>query len=303
MSFAELEDIVDGIDDQQVLFEIVTRPQIIGTAEEKVLKNAMRRLTDPELLDRISVMENRPYAARLAVQSGRLSQESTARIAKFGFDPVIKLDAARQLYNTDLIVDALVTQPALHDDTVEYSRIVNTLVGKLDHPADLQRVIDNAESRWVASYAERKLATIPIPDKDEPSARDGDGNLIHMHYADAELAKVTDAYITRYGLNGLRSWPGPSLPICSPTITTMRSPIITPSAVTEMIAAWSPTSRYSRPLPGLSARTVPSSILSGTPGTGIITWATTLRMRAISRLPSREKRRRQRNRSRPSGTA
>ena len=178
MSFAELEDIVDGIDDQQVLFEIVTRPQIIGTAEEKVLKKAMRRLTDPELLDRISVMENRPYAARLAVQSGRLSQESTARIAKFGFDPVIKLDAARQLYNTDLIVDALVTQPSLHDDTVEYSRIVNTLVGKLNHPADLQKVIDSAE-------------------------RDGDGNLIHMHYADAELAKVTDAYITQYGLNGL----------------------------------------------------------------------------------------------------
>ena len=203
MSFAELEDIVDGIDDQQVLFEIVTRPQIIGTAEEKVLKKAMRRLTDPELLDRISVMENRPYAARLAVQSGRLSQESTARIAKFGFDPVIKLDAARQLYNTDLIVDALVTQPALHDDTVEYSRIVNTLVGKLDHPADLQKVIDSAESRWVASYAAKKLATIPIPDKDEPAARDGDGNLIHMHYADAELAKVTDAYITQYGLNGL----------------------------------------------------------------------------------------------------
>ena len=203
MSFAELEDIVDGIDDQQVLFEIVTRPQIIGTAEEKVLKKAMRRLTDPELLDRISVMENRPYAARLAVQSGRLSQESTVRIAKFGFDPVIKLDAARQLYNTDLIVDALVTQPALHDDTVEYSRIVNTLVGKLDHPADLQKVIDSAESRWVASYAAKKLATIPIPDKDEPAARDGDGNLIHMHYADAELAKVTDAYITQYGLNGL----------------------------------------------------------------------------------------------------
>ena len=203
MGFAELEEVVDGIDDQQALFEIVTRPQIIGTAEEKVLKKAMRRLTDPELLDRISVMENRPYAARLAVQSGRLSQESTARIAKFGYDPVIKLDAARQLYNTNLIVDALVTQPSLHDDTVEYSRIVNTLVGKLNHPADLQRVIDNAESRWVASCAERKLATIPIPDKDEPSARDGDGNLIHMHYADAELAKVTDAYITRYGLNGL----------------------------------------------------------------------------------------------------
>ena len=278
MGFAELEEVVDGIDDQQALFEIVTRPQIIGTAEEKVLKKAMRRLTDPELLGRISVMENRPYAARLAVQSGRLPQESVARIAKFGYDPVIKLDAARQLYNTELIVDALVTQPALHDDTVEYSRIVNTLVGKLNHPADLQRVIDNAESRWVASYAEKKLATIPIPDKDEPSARDGDGNLIHMHYADA-------------------------LPICSPTITTMRSPIITPSAVTEMSAAWSPSSRYSRPLPGLSARIAPCSILSGTPGTGIITWATTLRMRAISRLPSREKRRRPGNRSRPSGTA
>ena len=109
----------------------------------------MRRLTDPELLGRISVMENRPYAARLAVQSGRLPQESVARIAKFGYDPVIKLDAARQLYNTDLIVDALVTQPALHDDTVEYGRIVNTLVGKLNHPADLQKVIDTAESRWV----------------------------------------------------------------------------------------------------------------------------------------------------------
>ena len=50
------------------LFEIVTRPQIIGTAEEKVLKKAMRRLTDPELLGRISVMKELALCfAQLAV--------------------------------------------------------------------------------------------------------------------------------------------------------------------------------------------------------------------------------------------
>lgn len=157
MSWKELRAVIGEISDQNTLFEIAAKaPSAMDDDAGYVLRIAIPKIKDPELLRKLA-LNQKASLARLTVNTGMLPQNVLEAVLKFSSDDSVKRDAAKYIRDQKLIAEVLIHQSPLHDDTYEYTPIVKTLIEKVDNIKLLRKIEQEAESRWVASFARRKM--------------------------------------------------------------------------------------------------------------------------------------------------
>ena len=157
MSWQELRAVIGEVSDQNTLFEIAAKaPSAMDDDVRYVLRRAIPKIKDPDLLRKLA-MAQKASLARFTVNTGVLPQDVLARVLKFGPDDSVMQDAAKYIRDEKLIADVLICQSPLHDDTYEYTPIVKTLIEKVNNIKLLRKIEQEAQSRWVASFARKKL--------------------------------------------------------------------------------------------------------------------------------------------------
>ena len=157
MNWKERRAVIGEISDQNILFEIASKaPGVMDDDVKYVLRKAIPKIKDPDLLRQLA-MSPKVTLSSLTVNTGVLPQKVLATVLKNGPDDYVKREAAGYIRDEKLIAEVLICQSPIHDDTVEYTPIVKALIEKVDSIRLLRKIEQEAQSRWVASFARRKL--------------------------------------------------------------------------------------------------------------------------------------------------
>lgn len=150
---------LNKITDQKVLCEIAVTyrgTHFVSAFEEQILIYTLRKITDQEMIKK-TIRESPCVANEYVLKYSQISQETLMYLIEWGNIGML-YDLPDYFTDEKLIAQALIkSYGSTRDNSYDFSGIAKRLIWKMDSIELLEKIADESEIKWVASFAREQI--------------------------------------------------------------------------------------------------------------------------------------------------